>query len=495
MSTHSALYITPDLQRLHLAGPNGDAEWQAPPLTTNPESAPTAAQWADRARAAADWLGQQRGVRRSLGAVVIDPMESVCLWVRSSSMASPVVAAAVRELTADWGDSAASLSVEPLVRPAAETGPFAFPAICHHDALVRIFLDALDKRGIVPEAVLSAWHVLPALDAARPGVCCTILHEESSAGGRLIWSWHEGGRTLAAGTAACGSLEGERAPERADAAMQRLSLDWVTWAAQLGTSPERMSAAGPGAGALVDAWGRRGADLPASVIETSGDALEAALLDAAQRASASAEAGWARNPSAVLARVSTRPTRRVRKRYQLAAGSALLFGLAVGSAAFRMISTSESWRTEAAQQRTEVRASAEAHWPGRLSARGEGLAREVRQLLDEEREQDGPALPARPLPIFEEIERVLMLVNASRIETRPEDLEVPEGGQDPWIVRLTGLQFTESGTSLSLVVPTREVGTDISQRLSADGRFVNWRLVTGGPSGAGTPRFSGQWIR
>ncbi len=162
-----------------------------------------------------------------------------------------------------------------------------FAVISVQDAIVRVLLDELDARSIEVERVLSIWHAMASgWDGAQPASISDRLVSASSSGGavilvepsgRLIWAWTRAGELVAGGamrlaahskqnrsadaTAAASPRDAALAPldttsasvfsppeddrpsvslEFAGAEAGRLSLDWLSWSAQLGHCPQRV---------------------------------------------------------------------------------------------------------------------------------------------------------------------------------------------------------------------------------------------------------------
>lgn len=491
MST-TVVHVTPDLGVLRLEGPGGSGIWRAPAMSDG-DGPPGAAEWRQRAQDAAAWLGQQRAARRRLGAVIVDPSESLCLWVRSSSLAPPVLGAAVRRLTEEWGDSAGMWSVEPvheLPRDAEVSGGgHALSVICHHDAVVRLFLDALDRRAVVPQAVMSGWHALAQHATKDAGLSCVIAHEladeHAQSPGRLLWAWSENGTLLAGGSAAVGDLDGEMGAAHATSALQRLAMDWMSWSSQLGTAPERVLLLGPGAKALESAHAASFPDRPVRVV-TESEALSSTLGVVADRADDAG--GWKSASHTSLTRVSHRPTRATRKQYQFVAIAALLVGVAIGSIAFRMGKTTSEWRVRANDVRAQTMDTINTTWDGGIEGRPTSLSRVARQLYEAELAREGIKLPRPPYKIYYEMNRVMTLLVDVLEQERPE--EVPQG--EVWQMRVTRLAASETGLSLGMMVPAREVGTTIRERLNGDGAAARWeqRRIANNPE---QPNYQGSW--
>ncbi|MEM1422509.1 MAG: hypothetical protein AAGH64_00750 [Planctomycetota bacterium] len=492
----AVVHVKPDLSEARLVDASGGAFWRAPAVAlAEGQDALTASQWRERAQQAAQWMAGQRSVKRRLGALVVGVDDAVCLWVRSSSLAPPVLAASVARLTEEWGESASVWGVEPVYdapRDPSVDPEHALSVVCHHQSLVRLLLDALDKRGVTPGVVVSDWHALALLAGERGGVTCVMSHDAVEH--RLDWAWTDAEGLLAGGSVAVGDLEGEHAPGVASAAMQRCAMDWMTWSSQLGMSAERGVVVGPGAEALADAWRHAFPDRPIEPRETSGDAPPE--LDAIAKRLDGAGAGTGAEDDAsstrrCLGRLTQRPTRRTRKRYQFAALSCLLCAGAIGSIAVWMKNKEEAWGGRAEAARVEARELIESRYPGGIEGRPSSLVSVAANLYQREvAERSDVRLPPRPYPIFEEVARVtglLVEIAEETFEDAPADL------RDSWQIRVSRLNIEDSQARLSLMVPERQVATRVQVRLGEEGALMTWSNVTG--SLPERPTFQGTWQR
>ena len=492
------VWVAPDLSVIRVLGPSGGASWRAPEFKAQgDEMVPGVGDWKKRAQDGAAWLAQQRGVKRRLGALIVDPADSVCLWVRSSSLAPPVLRASVGRLTEEWGDEASLWAVEPVYdtpRDAESGSDHALSAVCHHDALVRLLLDALDRRGIVPGSVLSGWHAMVPHADDKAGVCCVIVHEPEKQ--RLLWSWTDASGLLAGGSAGVGDLDSEEAEHTANAAMQRMAMDWMTWSSQLGTSPERGVILGPGAEALGFAWSRAFPDRAMGVMKHD-DPIGHTLERVSKWVDENRPGAIAGTTRVCLGRISHRPTRKTRKRYQIAAVAALLSGVAIGSVAVWMRGNTEDWRSRAESMRADSRSLIEATWPGGIEGRPTDLIAEARSLYNQDLEDGSDVkLPPQPAPIFEEAKRVVEMLTVAASETKedaPED--TPEDVLEDWRIRIMQFTMDDNTMRMALMTPLREVTTEISIRLNADDALGRWQLQQFATPNATRPTFQGNWIR
>ncbi len=531
--SRSVALVSPDLSSIELVGAGGAARWAPGPVREGDETPPfVSAQ--QRIKEAAAWISGQRDARRRLGAVVIDVDDALCLWVRASSTAPPVVAAAVRNLAQEWGDWATAASVEPILdatprvarralrlrgRDAdaddraeagsddapAPTTPGAFAVICQHDASVRLWLDALDKRGVRIGTVMSLWHAMALRAADDDGaggssqeVTASLLVEP---GGRVVWAWSVGpdassGRT--GGLLAGGSLVAEPAPRRgegseaegvddaaaADArarrALQRLAMDWMSWSSQLGVTPDRLVIAGRDA----EAWARAAGGMWPHVATQASETDEP--IHAVVEATAQRKADPSMTARACLARVTHRPTRSVRKRYQLAAAAMLLIGIALGSVGFRLSTETSEWEARSRTLRSEAVDLVRETWDVPREERIRNASRDARAFFEQELvEARDLRLPPRPRPYHEVIGEVTRTMHEVRMATKPEEL-----GEDQWKAQLTLLSAEIATVQMNFDVSDRSLGTAIISAIIEGVDAMNWTNQSRDPQ---TVRLTGSW--
>ena len=488
----AVVHIAPDLSELRLTDASGGGTWRAPAFTlAEGEDAPTAVQWRERAQQAAQWMASQRSIKRRLSAVVIGVDDAVCLWVRSSSLATPVLSASVARLTEEWGESASVWGVEPVYESAREAesgGEHALSVVCHHESLLRLLLDALDKRGVTPGVVLTEWHALALLAGRGAGVTCVMSHD--AVRGQVDWAWADGDGLLAGGSVSSGDLLGEKGEASASAAMQRMAMDWLTWSSQLGMSAERAHVVGPGAEVLAQAWKRAYSDRQVEA-KASSDGRAMSIEALVKRADTAGTSDDASSSRRCLGRLTRRPTRKTRKRYQAAALACLVGAAAIGSIAVWMNRTVETWDRRANEAREEARERIEDRWPSGIEGRPTSLVSVAAQLYDQDlRESRDVRLPPRPLPIFDELSRVAsMLVDVEATTYEEASEEEREG----WMIRLQSLKMDEAQGRLNLRVPERRVATRVRERLSDEGALMTWSAMTSGQVEA--PGYTGTWQR
>lgn len=279
----------------------------------------------------ADWVREHlpRSGAAALDILCLDVNGGLCSWITSPSAEPTIVAALARQGGADdWTSTeetsgsrvlgayagiAQDSSVQALAEIDAPTRrPFLarrakkdtqpprsprqrMPVVAMPDAVARVLLDELDLRSIKVGSVCSLWHAmgaawdpsaahvragLPAeadgrIVADSPGIHATVLIDPS---GRLLWSWSALGGLLAAGSMRLRSLPAADQPARAQVSasdLSRLAAEWLSWSAQLGAAPARVTCIIPRADPAEGALDAR------EIGETLGRAWPGALVDLA----------------------------------------------------------------------------------------------------------------------------------------------------------------------------------------------------------------------
>jgi len=427
-----ACLIATDLTWLRLLAQGVDETWRAP----EPEDEQNPPPLRELAAAAADWtVARLRGAR--LGLVVLDVAESRCLWIATPTREPAVVAAAVRQRRSDWGDQdAASELVQPLVgdepaasgldalpllryftsgREAAPAGHASAAVLEAPDAAVKLWLDALDARGVRVGEVASLWHLAArrspgtkarndAQNGAPAGaapVRATVIADER----RILWSWGHDGALLAAGDVALPRAATPLSDAQADqddpraAAAGRLALDWLTWSAQLGLAPAEIEILAPEPEPYQRVIERAWPEAAARPVP-SPDPLRELIAPAAESPSADRDA---RRAAPALAQRPSRPHRRV---YRLAALAIALVAVAVAGLGWRVSSAAArdvSLRRDYVQRGRDLVASTA---PGYENSPDLGAAL---QSYFAQIKKDNPPLeiPPDPKPIFSELRRLI----------------------------------------------------------------------------------------
>lgn len=456
--------IKADLSRVRVRTEQGLEHWTASDLS--PGDAPTAGILSARARVAADWIASIPGARKKLGAVCLDVEDIRCRWVRATGTAAPILSAATRGLDQDWEQAVLPERVEPVLRDdagaqtdRASGGGGGYAVLTVADALPRVFLDELDRRGVRTGEVLSLWHAMARAWDDAPGarLVCVLLGTDD---GRLLWSWSRGGRLLAGGSAPIaaptprdrenepGDADEDESPETR--AARRVSLDWLTWSVQLGLSPDLVVAVGAtaarAAGALGEQWegvAISGVDAPDPVAQTLERVMRAPSRDT-------------NDPRWALVALSARPTRATRKAYRLGALALLALAAATIGLGVRLSGASASTRDAARTLTDEARQRVVSRMPAAESQPSIDLFLQQRIAQLQQGAKFRP--PPGPPPMYEELERLMGVIDKL------------EG------VVLQGVAFLPPpGTSeFTVLVPDTRTGEELKKELRDLPMAVSW---------------------
>lgn len=502
MTQPSAALVKSDLASVRIVG-EGAARWEITPL---PGAEVTARSLRARADEAARWIAMQPAIKRRLGVVVVDVDESICAWLRTPSLAQPVVAATLRSNAQDWGDLMPVASYEALVSPqpaskkrgkkgelpAPESdGGVSIGVLCMPDAILRLWLDALDSMNVRVGTIMSLWHAMARVwPGESSGVTASVLIDGDQ---RLVWAWSQGGELL------CGSVvtlmgaapeesgppaeAQETTPAPADetgdalaASAKRLTLDWLTWSSHLGRVPEKVQIIGMGADKLASSlrehWSATRFDA-----RSHSDPVEHTL----QQLIATIDDKNADDPRRTLTRLTHRPTRAVRTRYRLTAATLILSAICLGLVGQRLVAASKDMAEREAVVRQQTREEARKEVP---EIPPTGTAFELRQLLEAAANKPVESFkpPPTPRPIYEEFQRI-----AGILEKYPE-------------VRILGIVFDQEATGqcrLQLRAPDRRTATEIFEAIKGTGKPVLWTRQQSGAGAAGAfddLNVVGQWV-
>ncbi len=252
-----ACLLSADLSRVRLLSGDTDEVWSAPAAEDPDQPAPLR----EIAALAADWLDERLPGRR-IDTVCLDVDEARCVWITTPTKEPAVIAAALRQRRADWGEADVSGElIQPLVAadPAQAStqggsllqriapsrgqapGRMQTAAVLETpDAAVRLLLDALDVRGVRIGETSTIWHAmlrpLDPVGAADASVDAVLMADRP---GRFVWAWASGGGLVAGGVCRTPHSRVPRGAgvEHVESSVGRLTLDWLTWSAQLGHEP------------------------------------------------------------------------------------------------------------------------------------------------------------------------------------------------------------------------------------------------------------------
>ncbi len=434
-------YLEPDLSLVRVLSESGDSTWRPDPSElqedvsgegrshrlTGPEPITVGE--------AAQWSAHALGARGRLDHVCLGVDQALCVWIAAPSADPGVVAAALRHRGEEWGVFGATFAtVQPLAvdeshSPEQEAAPARsliarlrarfeqraggesrrMAVLCLQDGAVRNWLDELDRRGVRIGAISTLWHaIVRAWSGERSGVSAVAVVER---GGRITWAWGQQGDLLAGGLAALPpeqALEGGSSPNGDSEAAQtdeaeagRLVLDWLTWSAQLGETPDRIVLIGHGNERIASALSERWPGAEVELIDEA-DPVGATLSRIAE---APLGEGGMENPRRALVELSRRPSRTHRRLFVWSAAAVALLGVALAGTGYKMHQRAETLRAQAsgfestlAESIRQVDPSAmEAPSPVRRLRTTLAEALEARRQIEE---------PPPPEPILEELQRL-----------------------------------------------------------------------------------------
>jgi len=500
-----AAYLDDSASVIRRFTPAGDESW-TPPADAGPEGDAFAHR--KRLSAAAAWLAGSLDSRKRLDAVCLGVSDAVCRSLTAPSAEPDVVIAAARGKGEEWGAHSAVGATEPLAAPPSarrrrsahpETGDSHFPVLTIHDASVRVLLDELDKRAVRVGAVLTLWHALcRAWDESLPtDRAREDLPAQSDNGNTepttespitailtqidehtVVWAWSRGRRLVTGGRAALAHTHPPDDQPFSDtheldyrSACGRISLDWLTWSAQLGRTPDRILIIGPEADArrLAAECDRLWPDAPHREI-VEGDPVAATLNQLVAADPIRPES----DGRTCVATLTNRPGRAHRRLHQWIGVSLLVVAVAIGGLGWRFNTQAERYQRESAN--IEARVSSQLTPIDPRLARDPRPARALEGRIAELATQsEGFEEPDPPLPILQEFLRV-----GNAIGDAPD-------------VRIERFEVGENRSVLRLRIPDTATGEQIVEALRTSDGAIRW--VEAGAGGLQTGRviLNGTW--
>jgi hypothetical protein len=420
------------ITRVRLVSPRGEEIWNAPGAAASDSLGVLG-----EAGQAAAWVAAHAG-RNGVALLVVDVGGGECRWVTAPGAEPQVVAAAIAQAE-DWGETrfaspnwAAPTLGEATVQALApssvaggRTGAVVegvrVGALAISDVSARLFLDALDERGVDVERAVSLWHALSlAWDAPRAG---SLRHDVVASSpsvsavamvdpdGRLVWAWSRAGELLAGGVM---RLPVRTGVQIARPEVGRLAADWLSWSLQLGCAPTRVVVLSPplemGADALSPA--QLGTELgkvwPGATVDLAvhDDPISATLLRLAGVVEDQPQPVDPEDGRQALLMLSQRPGRAHRAMYRWVALALLVGSVALGAVAIKAWRGAAAARAEAREARGSLRemVAAEA-LPPNADVMQQELAQETPRQFVEQRVADlrrqmnpnGGLQPAKPI--------------------------------------------------------------------------------------------------
>ena len=489
--------IKSDASRVRLLTADGDERWDAPAL---PEPGDTLAAMQQRIEAAASFIASNPGVRRRLRELVIDVDESECLWTRTVSLSPAVIASDLRRKREEWAKVFPVGGVHPLAQPdQSHTNARRLierkqpPSKNQHDgrergiavlmipdAAARLLLDALDRQSVRVQSVRSLFHKLadPSGASDRPTCAARVLLEP---GERIVWAWGEEAQLLAGGRVGLhhfASLDdddqaGHNLPGPIDTAAQRLALDWSSWAALLGRAPSSVEViASPEHAESANRLAQHLSDTAHSAVAVTehADPVKAVLTGA------TASTPPPRTGRSQLPRLTSRPTRSVRRRYLLAAATLAVGAAAIAGLGNRLQSAANNRAEAATAERQERLEWVADNLPGIEIQPNQAVVPALRAELTRITGQEPFVEPPAPRPLSEAMQAFFAVV------TKPE--------YEGIVLRSLAIGEGNNDTTVTL----GDVSNDFATELIADVRSIEgvmrWDLRS---AGRDTQTFVGVW--
>ncbi|HBS28031.1 MAG TPA: hypothetical protein DEB06_00950, partial [Phycisphaerales bacterium] len=316
------------------------------------------------------------------------------------------------------------------------------------DAAARLFLDALDARGVRVDLVSTLWHAMAAAWCAESPADGSSVAAVLRDGPRLVWCWGRAGGLIVGGSVA---MDDAADAPSIDRSVHRLALDWLSWSTHLGSPPSSIVVLGHFADALSDALTQRWPDARTRALN------EPAPVATTLTRAASAPGADGGSPARALAGLSQRPTRASRTQFRWAAAALLGVAGAIGGLAYRLSQHAGALTTISEQARADAQARLkELNDPS--IERAANPVKVLESVLTQAKEKGRVKLPPKPRAMHEELERLAALL-------------APHEG-----VRLIEVTLDRTNTSLKLKTPDRRTGEAIGVELGQLSGPVSWSV-------------------
>lgn len=531
--TAPGCFVRADLSEVRLVGlPTPTQPWKPSPPSGENEA--DAMWWLKQAEAAAQWTAERLAGERVISVVCIDTRDLSCVRLMAPTADPAVVAATIRQNSQELADFEPHGLVQPLTDSVVSTpggvSPWSLPmlsrlskrfgasanpadqaavrlaAVLGPDGMLRLWLEELDRRGVRVGLVTTLWHA--ASIAWRPSggqpdagdaasLDAVVLIDDDV----MTWAWARAGRLSAGGTYSIPRLPPAHDPadEQAlgkppsapkaptpgppdyPAAVSRLTLDWLTWSAQMGDSPRRINAVGKPAvelkTMLKKAWPE--AEVSAALDnDPVGSALRRLCIQAESPGTAGADAGLADDDPRISVVSLSRRRGRAHRRMYTAVGAALaLLACGVGAYGWLRRETAGAYREAAETIRSETKVVVSEVSPDLASS---AIPRKALESLLERLRKNRPDIadPAAAKPVLDELDRIVAVMAA-----------MGEQG-----VNVVDISVQEGFPTARITTPSFEVGEDFTRRVRDLGTKVRWTVQFEKRDGnIFTYRLDGQW--
>jgi hypothetical protein len=488
------------LAQVRLVGTGTDEAWEGPAAGGDP------AEVSLRISDAAAWTAERAmrgdGPRGEVALLVVDVEAGACAWLTVPSSDESVVAAALAQGgeggspgTGAWApptpteSSVQALAAPPergrngkAARSAGSVQKLAVVAV--PDVSARLFIDALDDRGVFVDRAVSLWHAMAmAWDPAGPAAGSRLSGQDVASSapvtgivvvdpvGRLVWSWSRAGELLAAGSL---RLVQDRAGN--DSALVvgkpevgRLAADWLAWSLQIGIAPARVVCVGPSTAEQEGALSQQelgmslGRLWPGATVDLAvhDDPIGATLR---RLAGMEEEAPVPQDGRTTLVELSRRPGRAHRAVYRWASLAGLAAAAALVVVAWKSFAASGAGRHEQAKVHGGMVETA-----GKLAPPANDIEREklnsqpaayLETKVDAKRKTANPAAALDSAkPILQELDTLAVVLGSG-------------AGSG---IELDQLSLLNSNVTLVVAVPDTRTGEDLAHALTeVAGSHVRW---------------------
>ena len=497
----TACYIENSARIVRLLTPDSDSRWT--PGKDISEDDPFGPR--NLINDAAAWLTKSIAPKKRIDLVCLGVNDTICRWLTAPSSEPGVIAAAARGKGEEWGPGATLGAIESLssphrkstkLRPGDKTENH-FPVLAIRDAPTRVLLDDLDANGVRIGSVITLWHAMcRAWDESLP---TERVREELAKGSdngdtepavaspitaiiattddnSVAWAWSRGRQLVTGGRAAVARSEPIN-PSVPDAdspssnykdAFGHIALDWLTWTAQLGQSPDRIIIVSPDADAIAQQCDRL---WPAA---THREVVEADPVGATIKRLIAADAIKPESDARTcVVALTNRPSRAHRTLSQWIGVIMLGIAIAIVGLGWQFHSQAKTYSKMEQEFKNAT--------TNKLKPIDERIARDPRPVIALKNKinelaagTDGFVEPELPLPILDELLRVISA------------LEQTEG------ITVERVQITESRSILRLQVPDTATGEQIIEALRTSKGHIRWTESAGGPL-SGRLTLNGAW--
>jgi hypothetical protein len=285
--------------------------------------------------------------QRRPSSVVVGVDHASFRWVSSPTLEASVIATVTRRRLTEDQQGPVTATVQPLDATPAKQSTFLHKlsrtqkqsspehrdthatVLTLEDGPVRLWFDALDQKGIMPRDVMTTWHAMARIWGAD--ITCQMIVCEITAN-NLVWALCQNGKLLVGGQVQFGDTH---------ATVSRLTLDWLTWCAELGVEIDSIHFVMHDPDTLASQCASRWENVP---IEKTRDPEPMKLLLAQLHEQEIPTEQVLDDPRRALTVVTHRSNRVHKRLIRVAALALLLLGIGIGILGVRLYSESKAFR-------------------------------------------------------------------------------------------------------------------------------------------------------